>query len=295
MHHLPPLNALRAFESASRCGSFVLAGQELGVSSAAVSLQIKSLEEHLGKKLFLRKGNRISLTDAGEMMYPKLAEAFHTLSDAVRIGRDERLGRRLVISVLPALSEHWLLEKITAFRAETGIALDIRVQDDPVEFERDSIDVRLSYGSTLYAGYFEAPLFSDIAIPVCSAEFWAQHHDPKGALSEVPDALLIHNNWGPSFASEPLWSDWRKAAGWAEAEWSDPGMRVNDLSLAIALAKSGAGIALVPSTLVQKLIDAKALISPSTTSLPMKKNYVCVASKASMEKTAVRRFVDFVT
>ncbi|WP_420587493.1 LysR family transcriptional regulator [Ruegeria sp.] len=292
MHNLPPLTALRAFEAASRCGSFVLAGQELGVSSAAVSLQIKGLEDHLGKKLFLRKGNRISLTDAGEMMYPKLAEAFHALSDAVQIARDERPGRRLVVSVLPALSQRWFLDKAIAFRAQTNIPLDVRVQEDPIEFERDAIDVRLTYESTMYSGHVEMPLFSDVAVPVCSPEFWARYADPEGQLCHVPDATLIHNNWGPSYASEPLWRDWRKAAGWKEKQWTDPGFRTNDLSMAIALAHRGAGMALVPSALVTASITSGALLCPSQTRLPMKKDYVSVVPVARLENQTVRLFLD---
>ncbi|MEX0286485.1 MAG: LysR family transcriptional regulator [Paracoccaceae bacterium] len=291
MHNLPPLTALRAFEAASRCGSFVLAGQELGVSSAAVSLQIKSLEDHLGKKLFLRKGNRISLTDAGEMMYPKLAEAFHALSDAVQVARDERPGRRLVVSVLPALSELWFLDKALAFRAETGIALDIRVQDDPVDFERDAIDVRLTYGSAIYAGHVETPLFSDVAVPVCSPAFWEQYGDAQGMLCNVPDAKLFHNNWGTSYASEPLWRDWRVAAGWTDTPWTDPGLRLNDLTLAIAMACRGAGVALAPSVLVQSPVASGALIMPSPTHLPMKKDYVCVVPVSRQETSMVRLFL----
>jgi len=77
--HLP-LNAFRSFECAARCGGFVLAGKELGVSSAAVSLQVKNLESYYGKKLFLRLGNKISLTDAGETIYLDVAAALQQLS-----------------------------------------------------------------------------------------------------------------------------------------------------------------------------------------------------------------------
>ena len=292
MRNLPSLNGLRAFETAARCGSFVLAGQELGVSSAAVSLQIKSLEAHLGKKLFVRKGNRISLTDAGEVMYPKLAHAFGELSEAAQVVRSERRSRQLVISLLPALSELWFLPKVIAFRKETGVALDIRVQEDPIDFEREAIDIRLTYGSALYAGYRHLPLFSDVAIAVCAPSFWSQYSDSEGTLKNVPDANLIHNNWGPSYASEPLWSDWRRETGIGDAQLSDPGLRINDLSLAISAAQQGAGVALVPSVLVENAIASGRLVSPSESVLSMKKDYVCVLPNAKVESPTVRLLLE---
>ncbi len=290
--NLPSLNGLRAFETAARCGSFVLAGAELGVSSAAVSLQIKNLENHLGKKLFVRKGNRISLTDAGEEMYPKLARAFGELSDAAQIARSNKRSRQLVVSVLPALSELWFLPKALKFKDETGVSLDIRVQEDPVEFEREEIDIRLTYGSVLYGGYRQIPLFFDVSRPVCSPAFWAQYYDPQGKLANVPDALLIHNKWGPSYASEPLWSDWRRAAGSEAVEILNPGLVVSDVSLAISAAKQDAGIALVSSTLVNSDLASGRLISPSDITLPMKKGYVCVFPIARAEMPTVRLLLD---
>lgn len=293
MRSLPSLTGLRAFEVAARCGSFVLAGTELGVSSAAVSLQIKSLEEHLGKKLFVRKGNRISLTDAGEEMYPKLARAFGELSEAAQIVRSNKRTRQLIVSVLPALSELWFLPKALKFKEETGVSLDIRVQEDPIEFEREAVDVRLTYGSAHYAGYRQIALFTDVAIPVCAPSFWAQYSDPNACLTNVPDTKLIHNKWGPSFASEPLWSDWRREAGIEEGAFSHPGLIVSNMSLAISAAKKAAGVALAPSVLVRSEIESSSLIAPSKAALPMKKDYVCVFPNARSEIPTVRLLLEF--
>jgi len=293
MHILPSLNGLRAFEVAARCGSFVLAGQELGVSSAAVSLQVKSLEEHLGKKLFVRKGNRISLTDAGEEIYPKLARAFGELSEAAQIVRRNKRTRQLVVSTLPALSELWLLPKALRFREQTGVSLDIRVQEDPIDFEREAVDLRLTYGSTFYTEYRQIPLFSGIAIPVCAPAFWEQYSDPEGLLVNVPDAKLIHNKWGPSFSSEPRWSDWRLKAGNRTSDPSDPGLIVSDLSLAVSAARQEAGIALIPSILVSSDISSGSLVSPSAINLPMKKDYACVFPNARAENPTFKMFLNF--
>lgn len=293
MGKLPSLTGMRAFEVAARCGSFVVAGEELGVSSAAVSLQIKSLEDHLGKKLFLRKGNRISLTDAGEVMYPKLAHAFDALSDAAQMVQRNKHRRQLVVSVLPALAELWFLPKALEFKERMGIPLDIRVQEDPIDFERESVDVRLTFGSTFYGEYRQRTLFSDVAIPVCAPDFWAQYNDPDGSLSNVPDNKLIYNNWGPIYASEPLWPEWLRAAGREGAALAGPGLVVSDMSTAISAAKLGAGVALVPSTLVKPGLESGALVAPSKISLAMKKDYVLVVPNARAEVSAVRSFLQF--
>lgn len=295
MFNLPPLNALRTFEAAARCGSFVQAGQELGVSSAAVSLQVKNLEEHLGKKLFVRQGNRIFLTDAGETIYPKLARAFDDISETVQIVRSGRRARQLVISVLPSLSELWLLPRVTGFREHTGVPLDIRVDVDPIDFVGEGVDLRITYGSVFYAGFCEIPLFSDFAIPVCTPAFWDRFSDPEGTLENIPDALLIHNNWGPAFSTEPIWADWMKRARSKPVQFDNPGMIISHISLAIAAARSGAGIALAPYTLVKPDIEAGRLIQPTEISLEMKKNYVCIFPNARAEYPILQLFLDYLS
>ena len=278
---LPPLNGLRAFEAAARCGSFVLAGQELGVSSAAVSLQVKNLEAHLGKKLFVRSGNRISLTDAGENIYPTIARAFAQISESAQFVRGSRRARQLTISTLPSLSELWLLPKTLDFRKKHKIPVEIRVQQDPIDFTRDSIDIRFTYGSTFYSDHKEIILFRDEAIPVCSPAIWERYRDPHRTLERVPDAFLIHNKWGPSYSSEPSWKEWRAKAQLKAPEFTDSGLVISDTSLAISAAKKGAGFALVPSTLVRCDLATGSLLAPSKISIPMKKDYVCVFPERS--------------
>lgn len=296
MHKLPPLNGLRAFEAAARCGSFVEAGQELAVSSAAISLQVKNLEEHLGKKLFLRQGNRIFLTDAGEAIYPKIGLAFTELSEAAEIALNNQHNAQLVISVMPSLSEPWLLPKVMAFREKTGASVHLRVDADPVNFAREGIDLRITYGSSsLYAGYREIRLFSGVAVPVCSPDFWQSYADAQGTLKNIPDALLIHNRWGSHYSTEPNWTDWMKLAGHKSREFNDYGLIISDMSLSIAAARLGAGIALVPSVLAQQDIEAQRLVQPSSTSLKMKKDYVCVHPHARSEYSILREFLDLLS
>ena len=128
MERLPPLNAVRVFEVAARAGSFTLAANELGVSSAAVSQQIRNLEDWFGKQLFVRNGNRITLTDAGHAIYPQTARA---LGEIAAIGRrmlEGALRTRLVVSVPFSLAELWLAPRLAVLLdGFPQMAIDVRV------------------------------------------------------------------------------------------------------------------------------------------------------------------------
>jgi LysR family glycine cleavage system transcriptional activator len=292
MYNLPPLNALRAFEAAARSGSFVQAGQELGVSSAAISLQVKSLEQHLGKNLFFRKGNRIFLTDSGEAIYPKAAKAFGHLSDISLLVQNHSARPQLSISVLPALSELWLLPKAIQFRQEFGISLALSVDNDPIDFIQNGTDLRITYGSAYYEGYRTLPLFTDVAIPVCASSFWQRHWDAEGNLSNVPDSLLIHNAWGRNYSTEPSWAQWMKANS-GKVSSINKELVISDISLAIAAARNGTGIALVPKSLAADDLRKGALIAPCSTELKMKKAYVCIFANARSQYLILQQFLEF--
>jgi LysR family glycine cleavage system transcriptional activator len=124
---LPPLNALKAFEAAARHGSFVKAAHELGVTSAAVSQQVRLLEAHLGRQLFRRIGNRLILSDAGQTILPALSDGFEKLAQVTRLAQGRRPGRRIGISVLPSVAGKWLTRVLGEFlRRHRGYQIDLR-------------------------------------------------------------------------------------------------------------------------------------------------------------------------
>lgn len=113
---LPPLNALRAFEAAARHLSFTKAAGELHVTQAAVSHQVKTLEEHLGLPLFHRLNRRLALTEAGQFYLPVLRDAFDDIAAGTRRLHDGRGSGALHVSVLPSLAAKWLLPRMSRFR-----------------------------------------------------------------------------------------------------------------------------------------------------------------------------------
>lgn len=235
MRSLPSLTAIRAFETAARCGSFALAARELGVTAAAVSLQVKALESELGRKLFLRQGNRILLTDAGRAIYPRLASAFKDLAEAM--GPADPARGRLVISVLPMLAP-WVAARLAG---HTG-PLEIRLADDPVSLIKGEADLRVTYGGHLYPDHRVTALGTDRMLPFGLA----------GApdLRQLPPDRFIHMDWGPGYGSVPGWADWCGAEG---MDAPDPGLgwRVNDSHLALTLIRRQGGVALLPETSVE--------------------------------------------
>lgn len=293
MDRLPPLNAIRAFEVAARAGSFTLAASELGVSSAAVSQQIRNLEGWFGKQLFVRSGNRIALTDAGHAIYPQTARA---LGDIAAIGRRMLEGgvrTRLVVSVPFSLAELWLAPRLALLLdAFPHMAIDVRAEDDPVDLARQNIDLRISYGDYHYPGLRMVRLVHDEVLPVCAPEFWRRHGDGAIGLDELHESMFIHTNWGPNYASHPSWADWFEAAGTSRSPDPSHGRRVGLSSLAIASARLGLGVALGQRVMASDDIAAGRLIALSTTSVRLGHPYCAFMPPAKADRADVAGLVE---
>jgi LysR family transcriptional regulator, glycine cleavage system transcriptional activator len=243
-HPLPPLNAVRAFECAARHGSYVGAADELGVSPAAVSQQVRNLEDFLGKQLFRRYNNRIALTDAGQTIYSGASDALQSLSALTEQVVSGRARSRLVISSVPSMAERWIAPKLGHYRQRApNFRFELRSEEDLVDFIRHEIDLRLSYGLNHYPDMVSIPLVQDEVVPMCSPAYAARNPDAERlGLSAVPDDDLIHTNWGPSFVSHPTWQLWLAAERRVPDETR--GYRVGSSSLALDLAVRGVGVAL---------------------------------------------------
>ncbi|MCX7302397.1 MAG: LysR substrate-binding domain-containing protein [Rhodobacterales bacterium] len=279
---LPPLNALRAFEVAARCGSFVMAAAELGVTAAAVSQQVKSLETRLGKRLFERQGNRIVMTDAGRALYPRLESAFADLAAATDDLTDAPVRHRLVISVLPALAEHWLIPRLKGLTLDP--AIEIRMEEDPVNLVRDGIDLRLTYGAHFYPDHKIEVLFRDEVTAVAAPSFPGR----ETRLSDQPDSAFVHTGWGPSFGTQPGWSQWFAGRD-PDATWG--GLTVHHVGLALAAARAGLGVALVPERLAASDLAQGRLFRLEDRSLPLRWDFVLVHSHALRRRPALQRLI----
>ena len=201
---LPPLNALRAFEAAARHLSFTRAAEELHVTQAAVSHQVKALEERVGVKLFRRLTRGLLLTEDGHALLPDLREAFDRLAQAVdRIGRQGGQGT-LTISLLTTFALGWLVPRLPRFQ-EAHPSIDVRLTTTArlIDFAVEDVDVAVRYGTGGWAGLRCDKIFDDVVTPLCNARFKERLRKHEDILN-VP---LLHEQY------EHDWRTWFRAAG----------------------------------------------------------------------------------
>lgn len=260
MTELPPLNALRAFESVARTGAFTAAGLELGVTSAAVSQQVRNLETYWGKKLFIRQGNRLALSEAGLAAYPAAARAMSTLSELSDTMREIQQAPSLVLSVPHSVAETWLPRKLANLKvpntsdAPIVARIQVRTEEDPVEFMNTGAHMRIFYGHGIYSEYRVETLFHDSLIAVAAPEFLARHGT---SVQGIADQYLIHTTWGPNYASSPSWLDHLPSDRTIDVA---AGLRLSASSTALAFARNGFGAALVPSMMAREDIGQGRLL-----------------------------------
>ncbi len=289
---LPPLNALRSFEAAARTGSFSAAAGELGVSSAAVSMQVRNLEAFMAKKLFTRSNNRITLTDAGRALYPGVADAFGGLAGLTNRMLEPGRKTRITVSVVPSLAERWLAPRLATFaRAEPSITIDLRVEDDPVDFARHRIGVRIAFGGQFYPDFRMVALFHDEVCPLLTPGL-GQLPDVDPSLGLISDDQLIHCDWGEAYASQPRWRDWFALAGVNRQPDPTKGHSAATNSSAIALAARGMGVALASRLLAAGELASGMLVAPCPVSMPLAEPYCAVFAHAHSRDRDLTRLIE---
>ncbi len=292
---LPPLNALRAFEAAARHLSFTKAAEELYVTQAAISHQVKALEEALGVQLFRRLNRRLMLTDAGQLYLPALTEAFDGIDAATgRLRADENAGS-LTVSVANSLAAKWLLPRLPRFRERhPEIDVEISAADRLVDFGRDNADMGIRYGLGNYPGLKVDPLMEDTVFPVCSPQLvngrLVDGPPPLRAPEDLRRHTLLHDDVGTGEA--PDWRRWLTAAGVTGVN-AERGPRYSHSSLVLQAAIDGQGVALGRSSLVSLDLEAGRLVQPFGPTLPS--HYACyvVSPVATAERPKIKAFRDW--
>ena len=284
---LPPLNALRAYEAAARHLSFTKAAQELNVTQAAISHQVKALEERLGVTLFRRMNRALLLTDEGQGYLPAVREAFDIIDKATaRLLAHERTGA-LVVSCMPSFGAAWLVRRLGHFRAAHP---DIDVRLDPsvplVDFGREDVDIAIRYGSGDWPGLAVDRLMTEDVVPVCSPELLAGSH-PLATPGDLRHHTLLHDE------GQADWRNWLLAAG---VEGVDPsrGITFTDSSMVVQAAVAGQGVALARSALAADDLVAGRLVRAFDISLPVEYAYYVVYPEAYLERPKVVAFRDWI-
>ncbi|MEE8533201.1 MAG: transcriptional regulator GcvA [Alphaproteobacteria bacterium] len=280
---LPPLNALRAFEAAARHLSFTHAAEELNVTQAAISHQVKALEERLGVQLFRRLNRALLLTDAGQAYLPPVRDAFDRLDEATeRLFSHDSRGA-LTVSVLPSVAAKWLVPRLGRFR-ESHPDIDVRIDANMhlTDFSREDVDVALRYGGGKWPGLRADRLMTEDFFPVCSPAL-LEGPVPLRTPEDLRHHTLLHDD------NRTDWTVWFLAAG---IEGGDPtrGPGFTDSSLVLQAAAEGQGVALGRSALAAVDLAAGRLVKPFDISLPATFAYYLVCPETTAERPKVVAF-----
>jgi LysR family glycine cleavage system transcriptional activator len=287
---IAPLNALRAFEAAARHLSFTRAAEELHVTPAAISHQIKGLEDYFGAPLFRRLTRALLLTDEGQRALPLLRDGFDRLAEAsarLSAPADDTL---LTVSAAPSIAAKWLVTRLERFRiAHPDIDVRLDTTDRLTDFTRDAVDLAIRYGSGRYPDLHVEPLFGTTVFPVCSPAL-AAGPPPLQSPEDLARHTLLHVDWAAQDETWPNWKMWLLAAGATDID-ATRGPRFNDVAMSTQTAVDGHGIALTSDILAADDLAAGKLVRPFELSVSMDFGYfiVCPKENAGNRKVAAFR------
>lgn len=287
-----PLNALRAFTVAARHLSFARAADELGVTPAAVSQQVRSLEDNLGLQLFRRTGRQMLLTDEGQALLPGLLDGFGKLAAALDAPLSLGADAALTVSLAPSFAAKWLVPRLDDFHtAHPEVDVRISAGMQLVDFDAGDVDCAVRYGAGAYPGLETVKLFSESVVPVCSPALLAAD-PPLETPRDLGRHTLIHDDSPDRDASCPDWRMWLRAAGVSGA---DParGLRFDQSSLVLEAAISGRGVALAKARLADVDLRAGRLVRLFDLSHPVRFAYYFVSPPAKARLPRVRAFRDW--
>ncbi len=281
---LPPLNALRVFDAAARHLSFTKAAEELFVTQAAVSHQIKSLEDFLGLKLFRRRNRSLLLTEDGQSYYLDIKEIFSALADATRRLQSRSAKGALTVSLLPSFAIQWLVPRLSSFNAAwPGVDVLIQAVDREEDKLADDVDVGIFYGRGNWPGLRVEKLYAEYLLPVCAPALLSGAH-PLKAPEDLANHTLLHD------ASRRDWQAYIRQLGLNHINVQQ-GPIFSHSAMVLQAAIHGQGVALANNVMAQTEIEAGRLACPFNDVLVSKNAFylVCHDSQAEVGKIAAFR------
>ncbi|ATM99579.1 MULTISPECIES: transcriptional regulator GcvA [Enterobacterales] len=282
---LPPLNALRVFDSAARHLSFTKAAEELFVTQAAVSHQIKTLEEFLGLKLFRRRNRSLLLTEEGQSYYLDIKEIFSSINEATRKLLARSAKGALTVSLSPSFAIQWLVPRLSGFnQAYPGIDVRIQAVDREEDKLADDVDVAIFYGRGNWTGLRTDRLYAEYLIPVCAPSLLTGEKPLK-----TPSDLIYH-----TLLHDTSRRDWQAYVRQLEIQNQinvQQGPIFSHSSMVIQAAVHGQGVALVNNVMARSEIESGRLVRPFPDVLVSKNAFylVCQDSQAELGKIAAFR------
>ncbi len=256
MLRLPPLNALRAFASAARHASFKRAAEELCVTQGAVSRHIQKLEDSLGVRLFTRRHRQVILTREGEAYLAVVRDAFARIAQATTELRSRGDDRMLRVKLPITCAVRWLVPRLARFHAQhPDLSVQITTSHDPVDFDREDIDVAVHYGAGIPPALSGEKMFGEVLIPICSPKLLARRTALKRPR-DLANHVLLHSIRRPND-----WKQWLEAAGAGDVE-GEHGLTFENSSLTYQGAAQGLGLAVAQLAFVADDLSAGQLAAP---------------------------------
>jgi LysR family glycine cleavage system transcriptional activator len=287
---LPSLNALRAFEAAARHLSFTKAAEELHVTQAAISHQVKALEEQLGLQLFRRLNRRLLLTDPGQAYLSALTGAFDAIAEATERLAAAHSGGSLRVSTLPSMAAKWLLPRLSRFR-ERHPDIDVLVSATHglADFRRDDVDLAIRYGKGDYPGLEAVFMMRDEIFVVCSPKL-LEDGPPLHEPADLRRHTLLHDS--TTEGERQHWGLWLETVG---VTGVDPtrGPGFSDSNLVLEAAARGEGVALARRSLADGDLAGGRLVVPFGPIIPARLSYYVVFPKASGDMPKVQKFTQW--
>ncbi|WP_354408187.1 MULTISPECIES: transcriptional regulator GcvA [unclassified Marinobacterium] len=282
---MPPLNALRSFESAARNLSFNEAAEELFVTPSAISHQIKLLEEFLGLKLFRREKRKVSLTAAGERYLPSVQLALDEIESATRRLMTSPNLSAVNISVAPAFLTRWLVPRITRFQEQyPDVELRFSSTTGFIDFEHSDTDMAVYYGEGNWRGVDIHFLRYLVSTPVCSPKLAEGLNSPEDLLKRT----LIHVS-----GRRQEWQQILQQLG-VRANTSTRTMSFSSTALAVSAAIEGIGVSLADRALVQRELEAGQLVVPFDITLDKPRAFYLVYQEKRQLTYGMQAFRDWI-
>lgn len=288
-NRLPPLTALRAFDAAARHMSFAQAASELNVTPAALSFQIKSLEEHLGAPLFRRLNRAVELTEAGAALSQGAAEGFQTLATAWRAAQRTQDTQTLTVTAGPAFTAKWLAPRLYEFaQAHPEIELRFAASLQRMDLLRDNVDVAIRFSSRATPELYTLPLAAEWITPVMTPAL----ADQFPTVESLHDAPIIFDDSINFLSPTPDWTAWFNVMNAPYTPTHGPRFSQSDHALDAALA--GVGIVLGRRALVVKDLDEGRLVAPFRTALATGARFSFLCPKGAESRPQIKAFRDWI-
>jgi len=284
---LPPLNALRVFEASARQLSFTRAAEELFVTQAAVSHQIKALEEFIGIKLFVRKNRALLLTEEGQSYYLDIKDIFNNIQEATEklFARGEKGA--ITVCLQPSFAIQWLVPRLNMFNnLHPDIDVRIKAVDNPDGLLTEDVDIAIYYGRGNWPDVYADKLHQEYLIPVCSPRIFSQGK-PLKTIDDLVNHTLLHDT------SRKDWKRWFNKVGVKGANVNH-GPIFSHSAMVVQAAVHGQGVALAHSAFAKPDMDSGRLVCPFDEVLVSKNSHYMVCREHQCDLGKISAFREWV-